>query len=101
MSFIQEGDHVIFKKEESSRVFHVRKNRKVHYEKAQFSVEDLIGEQYGCTFEVDRQKLVKVEATKTVELPTTDMDTSSSTADNRNLLDLESNQKMTKEEIQE
>ena len=29
------------------------------------------------------------------------LDTSSSTADNRNLLDLESNQKMTKEEIQE
>ncbi|XP_005094820.1 tRNA (adenine(58)-N(1))-methyltransferase non-catalytic subunit TRM6 [Aplysia californica] len=96
-SGIQEGDHVLFRRERSSRVFHIRKNRQVYFEKTKFSVEELIGQPYGSTFEIDRGKLIKVETNRKLELETGEA--AAPSADNRNLLDLDSNQKMSKDDI--
>ncbi|CAG5136895.1 unnamed protein product [Candidula unifasciata] len=97
MTDIQEGDHVVFKRDGLSRVYQMRRNREVYFERSKFKVDDLIGQPYGSTFEIDRGKLVKFEQEKVVQLKETI--SSLPGADNRNLLDAESNQKMSKDDI--
>ncbi|BFZ07485.1 hypothetical protein BsWGS_10524 [Bradybaena similaris] len=97
MAGIQEGDQVIFKRDGISRVYHIHKNREVFFERSKFKVDDLIGQLYGSTFEIDRGKLIKFEQAKVVQLKETI--SSVPGADNRNLVDTESNQKMSKDDI--
>ncbi|GFR93152.1 tRNA (adenine(58)-N(1))-methyltransferase non-catalytic subunit TRM6 [Elysia marginata] len=95
---VKEGDQVVFHREGWSRVFQIRKKRQVYLDKTKLDVDALIGQPYGSTFEVDRGKLVKVEAAAAKQLAIGET-SSDPGMDNRNLLDLDSNQRMSKEDI--
>ncbi|GFO32261.1 tRNA (adenine(58)-n(1))-methyltransferase non-catalytic subunit trm6 [Plakobranchus ocellatus] len=95
---INEGDQVVFHREGWSRVFQIRKKRQVYLDKTKLDVDSLIGQPYGSTFEVDRGKLVKIEKDASQALSICESSSSPGT-DNRNLLDLDSNQRMSKEDI--
>ncbi|XP_059147966.1 tRNA (adenine(58)-N(1))-methyltransferase non-catalytic subunit TRM6-like isoform X2 [Physella acuta] len=93
-SVIQEGDQVVFRRAGTTRVFQIRKSRQVYFEKTKFSADELIGQSYGTTYEVEGGHLIKVEpASINVEL------VSAAGVDNRNLVDTEKNQKMSTEDI--
>ncbi|KAK0057010.1 tRNA (adenine(58)-N(1))-methyltransferase non-catalytic subunit TRM6 [Biomphalaria pfeifferi] len=96
-NIIADGDHVIFKRDGTCRVFQIKPDRQAYFEKVKFTVNDLIGQPFGSTFKVDRGNLVKLSETKVLEL---EQVASEPGADNRNLLDSESNQKMRLEDIQ-
>lgn len=95
---VEEGDQVVFHREGWSRVFQIRKKRQVYLDKTKLDVDALIGQPYGSTFEVDRGKLVKVEESAAKEFLFGET-SSDPGVDNRNLLDLDSNQRMSKEDI--
>ncbi|KAK0050136.1 tRNA (adenine(58)-N(1))-methyltransferase non-catalytic subunit TRM6 [Biomphalaria pfeifferi] len=96
-NIIADGDHVIFKRDGTCRVFQIKPDRQAYFEKVKFTVNDLLGQQFGSTFKVDRGNLVKLAETKVLEL---EQVASEPVVDNRNLLDSESNQKMRLEDIQ-
>ncbi|RUS81681.1 hypothetical protein EGW08_010543, partial [Elysia chlorotica] len=95
---IEEGDQVVFHREGWSRVFQIRRKRQVYLDKTKLDVDSLIQQPYGSTFEVDRGKLVKIEEPAASDLLLGEMSSDTGT-DNRNLLDLDSNQRMSKEDI--
>ncbi|XP_064622483.1 tRNA (adenine(58)-N(1))-methyltransferase non-catalytic subunit TRM6-like [Lineus longissimus] len=96
IDLIKEGDQVIVKKDENLRVFTVREKRQVFMEKVKFTFTGAIGHPYGSMFEVKDFQLVKVEP----ETSAADKE-SGETADNRDLKDASSNQKLSRDDIEE
>ncbi|CAL1544426.1 unnamed protein product [Lymnaea stagnalis] len=96
-SVVSEGDYVVFKRDGATRVFQMKKNRQVFFEKAKLSVDELIGQPFGSTFEFERGKIIKVESSRATELQIGGAEVTG--ADNRNLLDADSNQKMSLDDI--
>lgn len=93
---VTEGDHIILRKADNLRLFQVHKDRDVWLEKTKFKLDGIIGYPYGSLFEVKEGEMVKLE--RTVQQ---DTDTTAEGKDNRHLLDLDSNQKLTQEEIEQ
>ncbi|XP_033735564.1 tRNA (adenine(58)-N(1))-methyltransferase non-catalytic subunit TRM6-like [Pecten maximus] len=93
---IKEGDQIILKKGKNIKVFLIRKHRQVWLEKAKFTLDGTIGHPYGTTFEVKGGKMVKVEKSTLSEKEAL----AEGGKDNRDLLDLDSNQKLTRDDIE-
>ncbi|XP_069117685.1 tRNA (adenine(58)-N(1))-methyltransferase non-catalytic subunit TRM6-like [Argopecten irradians] len=93
---IKEGDQVILKKGKNIKVFQIRKHRQVWLEKAKFTLDGTIGHPYGTTFEVKGGKMIKVEKSTLSEKEAL----AEGGKDNRDLLDLDSNQKLTRDDIE-
>lgn len=91
---IKEGDYVMFEKAKILKVFPVKKNKPIMIDRNKTKLDNLIGQPFGYQYEIkDRDMYMKIEKNeekKAIEL----------TSDNRNLLDLDSNQKLSREEIE-
>ncbi|XP_046567117.1 tRNA (adenine(58)-N(1))-methyltransferase non-catalytic subunit TRM6-like [Haliotis rubra] len=98
---IQEGDQVLLKRDDNSGVFQVKRNRQLHFDKAKFTLDGLIGHPFGATFKVEKGGMIRIDDAEEVlnEL----MDTESSAAvrgkDNRDLVAAGSNQKLSQDDI--
>ncbi|XP_062576198.1 tRNA (adenine(58)-N(1))-methyltransferase non-catalytic subunit TRM6-like isoform X2 [Saccostrea cucullata] len=93
---IKEGDHVILKKGKTVRVFQIRKKRDIWLDKMKFTLDGAIGHVYGSNFEVKSGQMHKIQKTfKESEVLGSEKGT-----DNRNLHDLDSNQKLSREDIE-
>lgn len=97
---IQEGDHVVFKRDDKCKVFQIFAKRQVFFEKTKLQGDQLVGQAFGTLFEVKQGKLVPV--THDVPTPAV-METVPSEAgcgkDNRNLVASEENQKLNQGDI--
>ncbi|OWF38416.1 tRNA (adenine(58)-N(1))-methyltransferase non-catalytic subunit TRM6-like [Mizuhopecten yessoensis] len=93
---IKEGDQVILKKGKNIKVFQIKKRRQVWLEKAKFTLDGTIGHPYGTTFEVKNGKMIKVEKSILPEKEAL----AEGGKDNRDLLDQDSNQKLTRDDIE-
>ncbi|XP_061172819.1 tRNA (adenine(58)-N(1))-methyltransferase non-catalytic subunit TRM6-like [Saccostrea echinata] len=93
---IKEGDHVILKKGKTVRVFQIRKKRDIWLDKIKFTLDGAISHVYGSNFEVKSGQMHKIQKTfKEAEVLGAEKGT-----DNRNLHDLDSNQKLSREDIE-
>ncbi|XP_074658928.1 tRNA (adenine(58)-N(1))-methyltransferase non-catalytic subunit TRM6-like [Tubulanus polymorphus] len=100
MATISENDWVIVKKDDNLKVLKIRSERPVWMEKMKFVFDGAVGHSYGTKFEVGNGALVKfVQPNDTPESCLTDME-ERKVADNRNLHDCDTNQKLSKEDIE-
>ncbi|ELT95756.1 hypothetical protein CAPTEDRAFT_113381 [Capitella teleta] len=95
---ISEGDQIVIQKAKVLKVVQVRKGRKIWLDRVQFSADELIGKPFGCTFEENKGVLVQVSRTGSEDA---DNAVEEGKRDNRDLQGDQSNQKITKSEIQE
>ncbi|KAK7488679.1 hypothetical protein BaRGS_00020132 [Batillaria attramentaria] len=98
---IQEGDCVLFKRDEHSKVFQIFRKRQIFFEKTKIRGDQLVGQAYGTKFEVQHGKLVAAVPLPEKSLTSADNTGCGSVAgkDNRNLVASEENQKLSQEEI--
>ncbi|XP_052699747.1 tRNA (adenine(58)-N(1))-methyltransferase non-catalytic subunit TRM6-like [Crassostrea angulata] len=93
---IKEGDQAILKKGKTVRIFQIRKKRDIWLDKIKFSLDGAVGHSYGSTFVVKNGQMHKVQKTfKEAEVLGPEKGT-----DNRDLHDLDSNQKLSREDIE-
>ncbi|WAR18639.1 TRM6-like protein [Mya arenaria] len=95
---VDEGDYVMLKKAENLRVFQVHRKRDIWLEKSKFCLDGLIGQQYGTLFEVKDGGLVLMERPQPQGMEEAG---AVEVRDNRNLLDEDSNQRLTQEQIEQ
>ncbi|KAL8611138.1 hypothetical protein ACOMHN_064428 [Nucella lapillus] len=96
---VSEGDHVVFKTADKSKVFQVNKTRQIFFEKTSLKGKEIAGQPYGTLFEVQRGKLVVVTSSEGEPSASTADGGLESGKDNRDLVASGENQKLTQEEI--
>ncbi|XP_064602606.1 tRNA (adenine(58)-N(1))-methyltransferase non-catalytic subunit TRM6-like [Liolophura sinensis] len=96
MALIQEGDKILLKKDNHLKLFEIRRNRPVAVEKVKFTLDAAIGQPYGTLFEVKDKGLVKVLRADYADDAPVEGERGD---DNRELLDRDSNQKLSHDEI--
>lgn len=91
---IKEGDYVIFEKAKFMKIFPVKKNKPIMIDRNKCKLDNLIAQPFGYQYEIKDQQLFmkndSIEDKNAVEIKN----------DNRNLCDVSSNQKLTREEIE-
>ncbi|XP_018422147.1 PREDICTED: tRNA (adenine(58)-N(1))-methyltransferase non-catalytic subunit TRM6 [Nanorana parkeri] len=92
---IQEGDHVVMKKEDVYKAVQVQRRKKVIFEKQWIYLDNAVGKHYGTTFEITaggnlQPKRNEVAAAEPKEAG----------ADNRNIIDDGKSQKLTRDDIE-
>lgn len=92
---IKEGDYVIFEKAKFMKIFPVKPNKPVMIDRNKTKLDNLIGQPFGFQYEIKGQQMFMKRGTFDEGTSAKDI-----TADNRNLLDSEGNQKLTREEIE-
>lgn len=92
---IKEGDYVILEKAKFMKIFPVKPNKPVMIDRNKAKLDNLVGQPFGFQYEIKAQQMIMKRGTFDEESTAKDI-----TADNRNLLDSEGNQKLTREEIE-
>ncbi|KAK3583315.1 hypothetical protein CHS0354_038925 [Potamilus streckersoni] len=101
LNSIKDESQVLIKKGENIKIFRVKKGRDIFMDNTKFSLDGAIGHPFGTTFDVVKGTLVKVANGSNKEIESAGKDTEGSQLkDNRDLYDLNSNQKLSKEEIE-
>lgn len=93
---IQESDYAFFKKGEFMKIFQVKLNKPVMIDKFKCRFDNLINQPYGFEYEIKEQQFILKPPTVTDEKKRVEI-----VKDNRNLLDKNENQKLTKEDIEQ
>ncbi|XP_048259908.1 tRNA (adenine(58)-N(1))-methyltransferase non-catalytic subunit TRM6-like [Haliotis rufescens] len=98
---IQEGDQVLLKRDDNSGVFQVKRNRQLHFDKAKFTLDGLIGHPFGATFKVEKGGMIRIDDPDEVlnELMETESSAAVRGKDNRDLVAAGSNQKLSQDDI--
>ncbi|XP_023228861.1 tRNA (adenine(58)-N(1))-methyltransferase non-catalytic subunit TRM6-like [Centruroides sculpturatus] len=94
---IKEKDYVIVKKENYSRLIQIAKRKPVYVGKQKLYLDGVIGHPYNSTFEIRGGDLIKSEQKSKSEFLTLE---DNELRDNRNLIDDQTSQKLTKDEIE-
>ena len=92
---IKEGDYVLLEKAKFMKIFPVKRGKPVMIDRNKTKLDNLVGQPYGYQYEIKSQQMfmrrgVRVEESAAKQI----------TADNRNLVDTEDNQKLSREEIE-
>ncbi|VDI35904.1 tRNA (adenine-N(1)-)-methyltransferase non-catalytic subunit [Mytilus galloprovincialis] len=93
---LSENDQVILKKGKCCQVFQIKKKRFVWLDKVKFTLDGVIGHRYGTTFRVTNGEMVKVNKKELDEA----FQSTEQGKDNRGLHDLDSNQKLSRDDIE-
>ncbi|XP_067681971.1 tRNA (adenine(58)-N(1))-methyltransferase non-catalytic subunit TRM6-like isoform X2 [Haliotis asinina] len=97
---IQEGDQVLLKRDDNSGVFQVKRNRQLHFDKAKFTLNGLIGHPFGATFKVERGEMIRIDDAEEVLNELMEAESSAVRGkDNRDLVAAGSNQKLSQDDI--
>uniref|UniRef100_UPI00398F1703 tRNA (adenine(58)-N(1))-methyltransferase non-catalytic subunit TRM6 n=1 Tax=Pristiophorus japonicus TaxID=55135 RepID=UPI00398F1703 len=94
---VSEGDHVVLKREDVFKAVQVHRKRKITFEKQWFYLDNVIGQQYGTTFEVSSGGALQPLKAKTEE---TAKETNEAGIDNRNIIDDGKSQKLSRDDIE-
>ncbi|XP_038662182.1 tRNA (adenine(58)-N(1))-methyltransferase non-catalytic subunit TRM6 isoform X1 [Scyliorhinus canicula] len=94
---VSEGDHVVLKREEVFKAAQVQRGRKITFEKQWFYLDNVIGQQYGTTFEVSTGGVLQPLKAKTEEVA---KETNEAGIDNRNIIDDGKSQKLSRDDIE-
>ncbi|XP_041038799.1 tRNA (adenine(58)-N(1))-methyltransferase non-catalytic subunit TRM6 isoform X1 [Carcharodon carcharias] len=94
---VGEGDHVVLKREEVFKAVQVHRGRKIIFEKQWFYLDNVIGQQYGTTFEVSNGGVLQPLKAKTEEVA---KETNEAGIDNRNIIDDGKSQKLSRDDIE-
>ncbi|KAL3874366.1 hypothetical protein ACJMK2_037392 [Sinanodonta woodiana] len=101
VNVIKDDSQVLIRKGENIKIFRVKKGRDIFMDNTKFSLDGAIGYPFGTTFDVVKGTLVKVAKGSNKEIESAGKDTEGTQLkDNRDLYDLDSNQKLSKEEIE-
>ncbi|KAH6926810.1 hypothetical protein HPB50_022344 [Hyalomma asiaticum] len=104
MNTIKEGNYVVVRGSNNTRLVQVDSKRPVFFGKRKFSIQTAIGEPFGSIFEIDNRDLRKISAEeyrkRCSECEVPGDDAQASGQDNRNLLDDGKSQKLTREDIE-
>ncbi|XP_063426599.1 tRNA (adenine(58)-N(1))-methyltransferase non-catalytic subunit TRM6-like [Mytilus trossulus] len=93
---LSENDQVILRKGKCCQVFQIKKKRFVWLDKVKFTLDGVIGHRYGTTFRVTNGEMVKVNKKELDEA----FQSTEQGKDNRGLHDLDSNQKLSRDDIE-
>ncbi|XP_078000715.1 tRNA (adenine(58)-N(1))-methyltransferase non-catalytic subunit TRM6-like [Glandiceps talaboti] len=94
---IKESDYVILRKGKNLVLAQVQSKRKVNLERKYFILDPVIGECYGTTWEITKRTIKKVE--EDLKSGEGDNAESSEVGDNRNIVDDNTAQKLSQDEI--
>ncbi|XP_049635207.1 tRNA (adenine(58)-N(1))-methyltransferase non-catalytic subunit TRM6 [Suncus etruscus] len=92
---IRDGDFVVLKREDVFKAVQVQRRKKVTFEKQWFYLDNVIGHNYGTTFEVTNGGNLQLKKKK--EEPSSE--TKEAGIDNRNIIDDGKSQKLTQDDI--
>lgn len=104
MNTIKEGDFVVLRGSDNARLVQVDRKKPVFFGKKKINIHAAIGESFGSVFELCNMNLRKITAEEykkrcsECEIPTRDAQTTGQ--DNRNLVDNNNSQKLTREDIE-
>nr|XP_006819505.1 PREDICTED: tRNA (adenine(58)-N(1))-methyltransferase non-catalytic subunit TRM6-like [Saccoglossus kowalevskii] len=97
-SKIKEDDYVILQKGKNMQLVQVRKKRKIHLDRKFFDLDPAIGESYGTTWEITKRTITKVYSRK-LSVVKEESTGSDAVGDNRNIVDDNTAQKLSHNEI--
>jgi len=94
---IQEGDFAIFKKGDNLKIFQIKSNKPAMIDRSKCNFEKLINQPFGYEYEIVDKHFQRKKPEQEVSKTTLVVEGN----DNRNLLDISGNQKLSKDEIEE
>ncbi|CAI9575116.1 unnamed protein product [Staurois parvus] len=92
---IQEGDHVVLKKEDVYKAVQVQRRKKIIFEKQWIYLDNAIGKHYGTTFEITGGGNLQTKRSEAAAA-----EPKEAGADNRNIIDDGKSQKLTRDDIE-